>query len=249
MMPPLSDCNITLPSTFPARNYTFSVGGKIQSLVYGLNTPPICTAGPNFIPHTDCTPYSQQVDYLTFAPDCDPEDPLCRTDSAVLGVSSFGGTFVIVGGGGFGTCNTETGISVTSSLTGCDGGDTVLALFAVQCDQEYQADCTSGGACVNTSTIAFYIGASGEVTYQVVDASCDETSVTQCIGTAVLCIYQRRKAPTDTWMAEGIYYLVQVQNREQSVGGGCPNIPDVCGTLLSPITSPGVPPIIVVTGY
>jgi hypothetical protein len=50
-------------------------------------------------------------------------------------------------------------------------------------------------------------------------------------------------------MAEGIYYLVQVQNREQVIGTGCPNIPDVCGTVLSPITSPGVPPIIVVTGY
>jgi len=245
-MPPLSDCNFG-PS-YPARNYTFSVGGKIQSLVYGLNTPPICDEGPNFIPHTDCTPYSQQIDYSTFAPDCDPEDPLCRTDSATLGVSSFGGTFVIVGGSAFGTCNSETGISVTTALTDC-GGDTVAALFAVQCDQEYQADCTSGGTCVNTSTIAFYILAGGEVTYQVVDANCDETSVTQCIGTAVLCIYQRRKATTDTWMAEGIYYLVQVQNREQNFGTGCPNIPDVCGTLLSPITSPGVPPIIVVTGY
>lgn len=247
-MPPLSDCNFG-PS-YPNRNYTFSVGGKIQSLVYGVNTPPICIAGPNFIPHTDCTPYSQQVDYQTFAPDCDPEDPLCRTDSKSLGVSDFGGTFVIVGGGNFGTCNSETGISVTTAVTvPCDGSDTVVALFAVQCDQEYQADCTSGGACVNTSTIAFLIGASGEVTYQVVDANCDETSVSQCIGTGVIAIYQRRKAPTDTWMAEGIYYLVQVQNREQIIGTGCANIPDMCGTLLSPITSPGVPPIIVVTGY
>jgi hypothetical protein len=50
-------------------------------------------------------------------------------------------------------------------------------------------------------------------------------------------------------MAEGIYYLVKVENREQVVGGACPDIPDLCGSVTSPISRAGVPSTITVTGF
>ena len=252
VMPERSSCNISFPSSFPARSYSFSISGSIQSLVYGVNVPPICTAGTEFIPHTDCAPYAQQIDYLTY-PDCDPDDPQCKTNSKAVSTSSFSGTATVVGGTSGGICNTQAYFSSYSSGTICSGADTTDSFipgWAVQCDQEYQADCSHSGTCYNTSTIAFQIGAGGEVTYIVKDPyTCDETSITVCLLTAMTCIYQRRKATADTWMAEGIYYLVQVQNREQVYGGSCPDIPDLCGSVTSPVTRAGVPSTITVTGF
>jgi hypothetical protein len=250
VMPARSACNEGIPPTFPARSYTFSVSGSIQSLVYGINTPPTCEPGTEFLAHTDCTPYAQQVDYSTYAPDCNPEDPQCRTNSKAVSSSSFSGTATITGGAGGsgGVCNSQQYFSSSSSSTLCDGADSFTPVQAVGCDQEYSATCGGTGACYNTSTISFYIGAGGDVTYSVTDANCDVTSVTTCLLTAMLCTYQRRKKTTDTWMAEGIYYLVQVQNREQSVGS-CPDIADICGSVTSPISRAGVPSTITVTGF
>jgi len=251
IMPARSACNIAFPSTFLARSYTFSVSGSIQSLVYGINVPPICSAGTDFLAHTDCTPYAQQIDYLTY-PDCNPEDPQCKTNSKAVSTSSFSGTATIAGGTSGGLCNSQAYFSSYSSGTLCSGSDiadSFTPLFAVQCDQEYQSDCSNNGTCYNTSTIAIQIGAGGEVTYIVKGPyECEETSVTTCLLTAMTCIYQRRKATTDTWMAEGIYYLVKVQNREQTVGS-CPDIPDLCGSVTSPVTRAGVPSTITVTGF
>ena len=253
IMPERSDCNLTVPSTFPARDYTFSVSGSIQSLYYGINVPSQCEPGTDFLAHTDCTPYAQQVDYITFAPDCNPEDTQCRSNSKAVGVSSFSGTATIMGGSvSGGICNSQVYYSSYSSSTLCSGvnvAEIFLPLFAVACDQEYSAACGGSGICYNTSTIAFYIGAGGDATYSVTDENCDTVSRTECLLTAILCIYQRRKKTTDTWMAEGIYYLVQVQNREQSFGGGCPDIPDLCGSVTSPISRAGVPSTITVTGF
>ena len=251
VMPERSTCNITLPPTFAARSYTFSVSGSIQSLVYGPNVPSTCEPGSEFIAHTDCTPYAQQIDYVTFAPDCDPEDPQCRSNSKAIGSSSFSGTATITGGAGGsgGVCNSQQFFSSYSSNVLCDGAEAFIPLQAVACDQEYSAACGGTGACYNTSTITFYITAGGNVTYSVTDANCDVTSVTTCLLTAMLCTYQRRKATADTWMAEGIYYLVQVQNREQIIGGSCADIPDLCGSVTSPISRAGVPSTITVTGF
>jgi hypothetical protein len=225
------------------------VSGSIQSLVYGVNVPSACEPGTEFLGHTDCTPYAQQVDYITFAPDCNPEDPQCRSNSKAVGTSSFGGTVTIIGGTGFGICTSQQVIFSYSSSLLCDNAESITPLLAVACDQEYSADCGTAGACYNTSTIAFYIGAGGDVTYSRTDENCDVISVTQCLLTAMLCIYQRRKKTTDTWMAEGIYYLVKVQNREQVFGSSCPDIPDLCGSVTSPISRAGVPSTITVTGF
>lgn len=254
IMPERSTCNIGFPSTFPARSYTFSVSGSIQSLYYGINTPPTCEPGTEFLAHTDCTPYASQVDYITYAPDCNPEDPQCRSNSKAVGTSSFSGTATITGGygGNYGICNTQQNFSSWSSGTICSGANTTdsfIPFLAVGCDQEYSAACGPTGACYNTSTIAFYIGAGGEVTYQVTDQNCDVTSVTTCLITAPLCFYQRRKKTTDTWMAEGTYYLVRVQFRQSPYGGGCAFIPDTCGSVTSPISRAGVPSTITVTGF
>ena len=253
VMPERSDCNITFPSTFPARSYTFSVSGSIQSLYYGINTPPACEPGTEFLAHTDCTPYASQVDYITYAPDCNPEDPQCRSNSKAIGTSSFSGTATIDGVTTLGgRCNAQRQFSSSSSGTVCSGGnviDSFIPFYAHACDQEFSAACALTGACYNTSTIAFYIFAGGDATYSVTDQNCDVTSVTTCIGTAILCIYQRRKSTSDTWMAEGIYYLVKVENREQGVFGGCTDIPDLCGSVTSPISRAGVPSTITVTGF
>lgn len=252
VMPERSDCNISLPPTFPARSYTFSVSGSIQSLAYGINVPSQCEPGTEFIAHTDCTPRAHQVDYITFAPDCNPEDPQCRSNSKAVGTSSFSGTATIAGSswGGSGICNSQVYYSSYSSGTICSGAyaaESFIPLFAVACDQEYSAACGGSGACYNTSTIAFYIGAGGDVTYSVTDENCDTTSRTECLLTAILCVYQRRKKTTDTWMAEGIYYLVQVQGRQ--LNQGCTPIPDTCGSVTSPISRAGVPSTITVTGF
>ena len=254
VMPARSDCNIGFPSTFPPRSYTFSVSGSIQSLNYGINVPSQCSPGTEFLAHTDCTPYAQQRDYITFAPDCDPNDPQCRSNSKAVGTSSYSGTAVILGGigGNYGICNTQQTISVSSSSTVCSGFDATDSFqpyLAVGCDQEFSSSCGGTGACYNTSTIAFYIVAGGEVTYSVTNEDCTTESRTECLLTAPLCWYQRRKKTTDTWMAEGIYYLVRVQFRQQIVGSGCAAIPDLCGSVTSPISRAGVPSTITVTGF
>ena len=253
VMPERSACNITLPPTFAARSYTFSVSGSLQCLAYGINTPPACSPGTEFLPHTDCTVRAHQVDYITYAPNCDPNDPQCRSNSKAVGTSSFSGTATIAGSswGGSGRCNSEVYYSSYSSGTICSGAnaaESFIPLYAVACDQEYSAACGGSGACYNTSTIAFYIGAGGDVTYSVTDQNCDVTSVTTCLLTATLCVYQRRKKTTDTWMAEGIYYLVLVQGRQLNTGCST-TIPDTCGSVTSPISRAGVPSTITVTGF
>ena len=253
VMPERSACNITLPPTFAARSYTFSVSGSLQCLAYGINTPPACEPGTEFLPHTDCTVRAHQVDYITYAPNCDPNDPQCRSNSKAVGTSSFSGTATIAGSswGGSGRCNSEVYYSSYSSGTICSGAnaaESFIPLYAVACDQEYSAACGGSGACYNTSTIAFYIGAGGDVTYSVTDQNCDVTSVTTCLLTATLCVYQRRKKTTDTWMAEGIYYLVLVQGRQLNTGCST-TIPDTCGSVTSPISRAGVPSTITVTGF
>ena len=250
VMPERSDCNITFPSTFPARSYTFSVSGSIQALAYGINVPPLCEPGSEFIAHTDCTPRALQQDYITYAPDCNPEDPQCRSNSKAVGTSNYSGTMVIAGGTNLGgTCNSERGFTSSVSTVSCGGSDTVIPFKAVACDQEFSSSCGPSGACYNTSTIAFYITAGDNVTYSVTDQNCDVTSQTVCLSQAMLCYYQRRKATTDTWMAEGIYYLVQLQGRQLNQGGSCTAIPDLCGSVTSPISRAGVPSTITVTGF
>ena len=250
VMPERSACNIQFPSLFPARSYTFSVSGSIQALAYGINVPPLCEPGSEFIAHTDCSPRALQQEYVTFAPDCDPNDPQCRSNSKAVGTSSYSGTMVIAGGTNLGgICNSERPFISSVSTVSCGGSDTVIPFLAVACDQEFSSSCVRTGACYNTSTIAFYITAGDNVTYSQTDQNCDVTSQTVCLSQATLCYYQRRKATTDTWMAEGIYYLVQVQGRQVNQGGGCATIPDLCGSVTSPISRAGVPSTITVTGF
>lgn len=251
VMPERADCNISLPPTFPARSYTFSVSGSIQALAYGINVPPLCEPGSEFIAHTDCTPRALQQDYITYAPDCNPEDPQCRSNSKAVGTSTFNGTATITGGAGGsgGVCNSQQYFSSYSSNVLCDGAEAFIPLQAVACDQEYSSSCGGSGACYNTSTIAFYITAGDNVTYSQTDQNCDVTSQTVCLLQTMLCVYQRRKATTDTWMAEGIYYLVLLQGRQLNQGGSCTAIPDLCGSVTSPISRAGVPSTITVTGF
>jgi hypothetical protein len=155
---------------------------------------------------------------------------------------------VIAGGtNNGGICNSERPFTSSVSTLSCGGSDTVIPFLAVACDQEFSSSCARSGACYNTSTIAFYIVAGDNVTYSQTDQNCDVTSQTVCLSVGTLCWYQRRKATTDTWMAEGIYYLVQVQGRQ--VNQGCPAIPDLCGSVTSPVSRAGVPSTITVTGF
>jgi hypothetical protein len=158
---------------------------------------------------------------------------------------------VIAGGTNLGgTCNSDRPFTSSVSTVSCGGSDTVIPLKAVACDQEYSASCGPSGACYNTSTIEIYITAGDNVTYSQTDQNCDVTSQTVCLSQTTTCTYQRRKATTDTWMAEGIYYLVLVQGRQvNQSGASCTAIPDLCGSVTSPISRAGVPSTITVTGF
>lgn len=250
VMPERAACNIQFPSLFPARSYTFSVSGSIQALAYGINVPSLCEPGSEFIAHTDCSPRALQQEYITYAPDCNPEDPQCRSNSKAVGTSSYSGTMVIAGGtNNGGICNSERPFISSVSTVSCGGSDTVIPLLAIACDQEFSSSCVRSGACYNTSTIVIFITAGDNVTYSQTDQNCDVTSQTVCLTQSMECTYQRRKSTTDTWMAEGVYYLVKLSGRQINQGGGCTAIPDLCGSVTSPISRSGVPSTITVTGF